>query len=105
VADRTIGDVATKVLFENDRVRVWEMRLAPGEDSGVHRHDLDYLLVQIDGDKIAGIPEPDTLGQYKDYVEATVVPGTVVYIERGGIETARNVGEKPYYEILIELKD
>jgi hypothetical protein len=45
------------------------------------------------------------LGQYKDYVEATVVPGTVVYIERGGIETARNVGEKPYYEILIELKD
>jgi hypothetical protein len=105
VGDRTIGDVATKVLFENDRVRVWEMRLAPGEDSAVHRHDLDYLLVQIDGDKIAGIPEHDTLGQYKDYVEGTVVPGTAVYIERGGIETARNVGEKPYYEILIELKD
>ena len=52
MAERTLGDVATKVLFENDRVRVWEMRLAPGEDSPVHRHDLDYLLVQIDGERI-----------------------------------------------------
>ncbi len=105
MAERTLGDVATKMLFENDRVRVWEMRLAPGEDSAVHRHDLDYLLVQIDGDKITGIPEPDTGGRYDEIIEGNVVPGMAVYIERGGIETARNTGEKPYYEILIELKD
>jgi hypothetical protein len=105
VAERTLGDVASRMLFENDRVRVWEMRLEPGEDSAVHRHDLDYLLVQIDGDRIAGIPEPDTAGQYKDYIEGRVQPGNVVYIDRGGIETARNTGDKPYYEILIELKD
>ena len=34
-----------------------------------------------------------------------VAPGNVIYIERGGIEIARNVGQKAYYEILIELKD
>jgi hypothetical protein len=33
------------------------------------------------------------------------VPGAVVYIERGGIETAKNVGKEPYREIIIELKD
>ncbi|MBV8949397.1 MAG: cupin [Actinobacteria bacterium] len=105
MAERTLGDVATKLLFENDRVRVWEMRLAPGEDSAIHRHDLDYLLVQIDGDRIAGIPEPDSAGAYNEYIEADVVPGNAVYIERGGVETARNTGKKPYYEILVELKD
>jgi hypothetical protein len=103
--ERTLGGVGTAVLFENDRVRVWEMRLEPGQDSDVHQHDLDYLLVQIDGDRIAGVPEPDTKGAYDEYVEADVVPGNAIYIDRGGIETARNVGQKPYYEILIELKD
>ena len=102
---RVLGGVATKVLMENDRVRVWEMRLDAGAESAVHRHDLDYILVQIDGDRIAGVPEPDSKGAYNEYIEADVVPGTAIYIERGGIEIARNVGQKPYYEILIELKD
>ena len=102
---RVLGGVGTRVLMENDRVRIWEMRLEPGQDSAVHRHDLDYMLVQIDGDRIAGVPEPDSKGLYNEYIEADVVPGNVIYIERGGIETARNTGEKPYYEILIELKD
>ncbi len=33
MADRLgeLGDVATKLLFENERVKIWEMRLAPGE--------------------------------------------------------------------------
>ena len=31
-----LGDVATKLLFENERVKIWEMRLEPGED-GVRR--------------------------------------------------------------------
>jgi beta-alanine degradation protein BauB len=102
---RVLGGVGTKVLMENDRVRIWEMRLAPGQESDVHRHDLDYVLVQIDGDRIAGVPEPDSAGEYNEYIEADVVPGNFVYIGRGGIETARNVGNKQYYEILIELKD
>ena len=103
--ERVLGGVATKVLMENDKVRIWEMRLDPGEDSAVHRHDLDYILVQIDGDRIAGVPEPDSQGEYNEYIEADVVPGNAIYITKGGIELARNTGKKPYYEILIELKE
>jgi len=103
--ERVLGPVATEVVFENDRVRIWEMRLAPGERSAIHRHDLDYMLVLLEGDRIAADPEPDTKGAFNEYFEADVVPGSVVYIERGGIETAVNTGEKPYREILIELKD
>ena len=44
--ERVLGGVATKVLMENDKVRIWEMRLDPGEDSAIHRHDLDYILLR-----------------------------------------------------------
>jgi hypothetical protein len=102
---RKLGDVATKLLFENERVRIWEMRLGAGEEGAVHRHDLDYVLVQIEGDRMAVVPEPDSGGSYLEYLEADVFPGNTIFIERGGIETARNVGKRAYREILIELKD
>ena len=99
------GDVATKLLFENERVKIWEMRLAPGEEGPLHRHDRDHILVQIDGDRMAVVPDPTTKSPYREYLEADVVPGQHFYIPRGGVEVARNVGHKPYYELLIELKD
>lgn len=34
-----------------------------------------------------------------------MIPGQSMFISKGGIETAVNTGAKPYYEILIELKD
>ena len=104
-AQRQLGDVGTRLLFENDRVRAWELRLAPGEDSPAHRHELDHLLIQLSGDRVAVIPEPDSEGPYRDYLEADVIPGATVFVRRGGVETARNVGAQPYHEIIIELKD
>jgi hypothetical protein len=101
---RTLGDVATRLLFENDRVRVWEMELAPGERSATHRHDLDYVLVQLEGDRIAADFEPDTASAHRGHVEAAVELGTTRFFARGGIETAVNVGTRRYREILIELK-
>src|SRR6266568_4801129 len=105
MSDRVLGDVGTRLLFENDRVRAWELRLAPGEDSPPHRHELDHLLIQLSGDRVAVIPEADTEGPYEDYLEAEVIPGMTVFVRRGGVETARNVGTEPYREIIIELKD
>ena len=107
MADRldALGDVATKLLFENARVKIWEMRLAPGEEGPLHRHERDHILVQIDGDRMAVVPHETTKSPYNEYLEADVVPGQYFYIPRGGVEVARNVGRKAYYELLIELKD
>jgi hypothetical protein len=91
--------------MENDRVKIWEMDLAPGEESAIHEHTMDYILVLLEGDRIAGVPEPDSAGPYNEYIEAEVEPGNYYYIEKGGIETARNIGQKRYREIAIELKD
>ncbi len=101
---RELGDVGTKVVFEDDRVRVWVLKLAPGERSAVHRHELDHLLIQVKGDRIAVDPEPDTDSEYRDYFAADVGPGMVTYVAKGGIETAVNCGEQPYYEVIVELK-
>jgi len=103
-AERILGNVATRLLFENERVRIWEMDLAPGARSAIHHHEVDYVLVQIEGDRIAAMPEPDTGGAFREYIEAEVVSGKARYIGRGGIETAINVGQRRYREILIELK-
>jgi hypothetical protein len=105
MADRVLGDVATRVIFENDRVRIWEMELPPGGRTAVHRHDMDYILVQLAGDRIRGEFEPDTAGQLSGVVEGDVQPGGVFYVTKGGIETAVNPGRETYREILIELKD
>lgn len=103
--DRVFGDVGTKLVYEDDTVRVWRLRLGPGEESAIHRHELDHLLVQVSGDHIAVIPEPDTEGPYTEVLEADVVPGAVVHVRRGGVERARNVGTVPYLEVIVEIKD
>ena len=104
-AKRVLGGIATRVLFENDRVKIWEMDLAPGEESAIHEHTMDYILVVLEGDRIAGVPEPDSAGLYNQYIEVDVASGDTFFIEKGGIETARNIGQKRYREIAIELKD
>jgi hypothetical protein len=103
-AGRILGDIGTNVIYEDHKVRVWRLKLGPGEESPVHRHDLDHLLVQVSGDRIAVIPEPDTQGPFTEMLEADVVPGAVVHVRRGGIERARNVGSLPYLEVIVELK-
>jgi hypothetical protein len=102
---RQLGPVGTKVVFENDQVRVWVLRLAPGERSAIHQHDLDHLLIQIRGDRIAVEPEADAAGPHRDYMEADVIPGMVAHVPKGGIETAVNIGAEPYYEVIVELKE
>ena len=39
------GHVGSRLLFETNRVRVWEIRLAPGERLHAHRHVLDYFWI------------------------------------------------------------
>jgi len=103
---RQFGGIASKVLMENDKVRIWEMRLAPGEESALHRHDNDYVMIQIAGDKMAARFEPDSGGEWAglDYIEGDIAAGNVIFAKAGGIETAINVGREEFYEIVVELK-
>ncbi len=97
-----LGGVGTRVLFEDDDVRIWEMELEPGAHSDLHHHEHDYYLVIDSGDLVAGIPPKDSP---MDFFVGKVPPeGNTVRVPKGGTEWALNVGQKRYHEILIELK-
>jgi hypothetical protein len=102
---RVFGEIGNRLLFENDRVRLWEVKLEPGERGDLHHHSLDHVLVHITGARVAVASEPDSPTPYGPYLEADVVPGDVSFAPRGGIETAINVGPTTFHEIIVELKD
>ena len=43
------GCVGTELLSETDKVRVWIIRLKPGERVGFHRHVLNYFWTSVNG--------------------------------------------------------
>ncbi len=42
-------DVGTRLWFENDHIRVWEVRLRPGERGPFHAHTRRYFWTVVDG--------------------------------------------------------
>jgi beta-alanine degradation protein BauB len=42
-------DVGTRLWFENDSIRVWEVRLRPGERGAFHAHTRNYFWTVVDG--------------------------------------------------------
>jgi auxin binding protein len=100
-----LGDIGSKLLFEDDEVRIWELRLDPGEESAPHRHTCDYVIVDVAGDKIAAKAVPGYKSEYGDYIEAPVEQGHTIFLQQGSVETAVNVGDKPYRNVLVEFKD
>ena len=51
------GCVGSELLSETDKVRVWIIRLKPGERIGFHRHVLDYFWTSVTGGRAP--PAPD----------------------------------------------
>lgn len=100
-ANDALGPIADTVLLDNDRVRIWQMTLAPGAASALHRHELDYVVVLLAGDRIAAVPGP---GSSRATREAAVTPGRAVFLSAGESEWAVNTGTREYRELVIELK-
>ena len=100
MSDHVPDQVGTELLFENDRIRVWDMTLQPGQASPRHRHPRDYLFVQVTPRKIEvheEDQEPSTSETDDGFVEYTEVgPGIVHQIV--------NRADTVYREILVEFK-
>ena len=41
-------DIGTSMWFENDRIRVFELRLEPGQRAPFHIHDKEYFWTVVD---------------------------------------------------------
>ncbi|HEX4147734.1 MAG TPA: hypothetical protein VHY20_02050 [Pirellulales bacterium] len=96
-------EVGSKLLFENERVRVWDLRLAPGESTGLHAHHSDYLYVVIGDGELAAFDADGALLH-----RGAMHDGEVHYRGVDGepaVHEAFNTGQTPWRNIVVELKD
>lgn len=97
------GRVGGRLLLENDRVRIWEIRLDPGERYGAHRHVLDYFWVAV--------TEGTSLQHTADgrIERVRYRPGDTMFFYYGPGESMlhdlANVGETHLVFTTVELKD
>jgi quercetin dioxygenase-like cupin family protein len=94
-----MGEVGTKLVFENDRVKVWEFTLSPGESIEAHTHQLDYFFYPVEG---ATLEVTRASGRVD---RVTLEAGGVYWRPKGDTHAARNLGPGRYHEVLVELKD
>jgi hypothetical protein len=103
-AAETNFEVATKLLFENDRIRVWEMHLEPGRRMAFHCHRTPYFWIcHAGGSGIQRFPD-GTLWQVE------FAAGDLDFIDEERLEIERihdfeNVGETAARFTTFELVD
>ena len=95
------NSVGTKLLFENDRIRVWEMRLEPGQSCELHQHVNDYVFVNLTRAQVELLErgnEPLSRSLDEGFVQYTVVgrDGQPAHV-------LRNAGASELRQILIEF--
>lgn len=93
-------EVGTKLLFEDDQVRVWLLELAPGEATIWHEHECDYAFVVTQ----SGTVQCEyTDGQIESQLDDPV--GSSQYRGRDTPHRLVNIGTKTYQNIVIEFKN
>lgn len=96
--------IATRVIFEDDDVRVWDQVLPAGATLGRHTHTNDYVLITVEGEGPLDVEFHDgTGGALGDTLTLRTRRGDATYVPKGHTETAVNGGED-YRAILVELK-
>ena len=94
-----LGDVGTKLLFENERVKIWDLALEAGQSSDWHQHALDYISIGLTESKMRRRFEDDTVD------ETTSTVGQYRFAEKHQPHVVTNIGSAPHRNILIEIKE
>jgi mannose-6-phosphate isomerase-like protein (cupin superfamily) len=94
-------DLGTELWFENDRIRVWEVLLQPGERGAFHTHTTNYFWTVV---------EPGRgLQRFADgtFIVRDYRPGETRYLEHTPetplIHDLENVGETTLRFVTVEL--
>jgi quercetin dioxygenase-like cupin family protein len=95
--------VGNRLLSENERVRVWMIRLAPGERIGFHRHVLDYFWTCVTGGRgLQHVKGGKT-------VEYSYQPGETRHETYGAgedkVHDLTNIGDKEMVFMTVEFLD
>lgn len=96
-------DVGTTLWFENERVRVWDLKLQPGERGPFHAHTRSYFWTVVEGSR--GLQRfADGTFMMRDYEE-----GQTRFLEHTPesalIHDLENVGDQTLRFVTVELLD
>ena len=95
------GCVGNSLVSETDRLRVWTIRLRPGERFGFHRHVLDYFWTSVTGGRGRQHVHDGTT------VEYTYAPGETRHETYGPgefkVHDLENLGDKEMVFMTIEF--
>jgi beta-alanine degradation protein BauB len=96
-------DVGTSILFENHRIRVWDIVLKPGERGPFHAHTRNYFWTVVEGSR--GLQRfADGTFAVRDYLEGETkwlehTPETAL------IHDLENIGDTDLRFVTVELFD
>jgi len=93
----TPTSIGSRIILDNDRVRVLELRLKPGQKESMHSHP-QFLVYVLNSAKMR---MTSSLGEVKE-----------VELERGQLiwgeplsHAGENIGSTELHELIIELKE
>ena len=99
-----LAPIATEIIFEDERVRIWKQFVPANSTIEKHRHDHDYFLINLAGHGPFDVQFHDgTGGDLGERFTYAPKPKTADFVPKGHLETASNQGED-YHAILVELK-
>jgi quercetin dioxygenase-like cupin family protein len=88
-----------KQLIDNERVTVWDVTVEKGKPTPMHRHPLDYVVVDL-ADASVKVTSQSGSASVK-----SVKKGQVSFNLKGGAEVQEGVSDAPRHSIIVELKD
>ncbi len=109
-----MGEVGSFIVFENEKVIIWEMVLEPGQQTTCHIHMHDYIFYVLEGSTLEVFDKQnDFLFAFEsntgDAFAFTCRDGQLFSSDGKGIQvtathSARNGGTTRYRELLVETK-
>lgn len=94
-----LGTIGNRVVFENERIRVWLVELEPGQIQSRHVHDLPYLIVPLtDGRNIMRFDDGREIATDEK-------PGACLWRVPGAPHELENTSSWQYRNVLVELKE
>jgi quercetin dioxygenase-like cupin family protein len=97
--DGASSTVGTRLIAEDEQVRLWTIDLEPGEEAPLHTHRLDYTSVVIEGDAVARLNADGSVERL------AVQPGDVTrWYQSTQTHGLRNIGTRRFRNIIVEVK-
>lgn len=97
-AARSRPEATANQLHDDDRVRVTRFEFAPGEETGWHQHQYDYVVTPVTDCHML-LELPDGTSQ-----QASLAAGEAYHRSAGVNHNVVNAGDRPMSFVEVELK-